>query len=544
MKNSVIILAILFIYSLAIFGQDPLQSDRIILKLKNDTANPGKSLCEQNLTGNKKIDSLNKIFRFITIKKQSLGRKSNKHIYIIQFPEGTNLKHVIDEYYKTGEIEYAEPDYPGTLGAAPGVTPDDYYYYLQWALKNDGTFPLAPSVTGADMDMENAWDIEQGDSNIIVGIIDTGVKLDHPELEGRIWQNYDEIPDNAIDDDTNGFVDDVRGWDFANSDNDPVDGHGHGTNITGIIGANANNSIGYAGVDWNCKLMIIKAFKDNGSGTQSMWANAVYYAVDNGAKVINMSFGTTNPTMTFQDAITYALDNNVVLVACMMNTNSNTIFYPAGFPGVIAVGSTNPDDTRSHPFPWDPQSGSNFGSHISVVAPGNYIFGLDYQSNTNYSVYYSGTSQATAHVSGLASLLLAQDPDRTPAQIKSIIEATAEDTVGDPVEDTPGWDQYYGYGRINAFNALYLITGINPVNSRHQTSFVFPNPTSGKITIEFLKFAFPGHLSILNLNGQELLQQTIFEPKTQIDINSLPSGVYFVRLTNDSAVEVCKMVKY
>jgi len=543
MKNTFIILTILLLSWISTFGQDHLQTDRIILKLKSDAVNPDKLFCEKNLTGNNKIDSLNKIFRFITIKKQSLGRKSNKYIYIIQFPDGTDLKQVIDKYYTTGEIAYAEPDYKGTLGGVSGTKPDDQYYYRQWALNNDGTFPLSPSKAGADMEMENAWNIELGDSNIVVAFIDTGVKFTHPELAGRTWHNYNEIPGNGIDDDTNGYIDDVKGWDFAYSDNDPTDGHGHGTNVAGIVGANGNNSIGLAGVDWNCKLMILKAFDDYGGGSQSMWASAVYYAVDNGARVINMSFGTTNPTTTFQDAIKYAFNNNVVLVACMMNTNSNTVFFPAGFPGVIAVGSTNPDDTRSHPFPWGSTSGSNFGSHISVVAPGNYIFSLDYQSNTNYSVYYSGTSQATAHVSGLASLLLAQDPGRTPAQVKSIIEITAEDTVGDPVEDTPGWDQYYGYGRINAFNALYLITGINPVNSRNQSSFVFPNPTSGKITIEFYKFAFPGHLSILNLNGQELLRNAIFDPETKLDISNLPSGIYIYRINNGKEVISGTLVK-
>lgn len=301
--------------------------------------------------------------------------------------------------------------------------------------------------------MENAWSIEQGDSNIVVTIIDSGTKLDHPEFTGRIWTNYHEIPNNGIDDDGNGYIDDVKGWDFANSDNDPMDDNGHGTNVAGIIGANGNNSIGYAGADWYCKLMILKGLDNNNYGYYSWWTEAIYYAVDNGAKVINMSLGGNSFSTTLQNAVTYALNNNVVVVVCMMNTNSNTVYYPAGFTGVIAVGSTNSNDTRSNPFFWSPTSGSNYGSHISVVAPGNYIYGLNYQSNTKYGSYWGGTSQATPHVSGLASLLLAQNPSRTPAQIKSTIETTAEDQVGNSSEDTPGWDIYFGHGRINAFNA-------------------------------------------------------------------------------------------
>ena len=455
MKNIIFILAMLLMNSVATYGQNFNGTNRIIFKLKNEFQDSVKSLRKQKSIGNNRIDSVTQRFHAVKVINQSTGKKSNQNIHIIQFPEGTNIQQVIDAYYKTGIIEYAEPDYVGSGGGMP----NDQYYFRQWGLKNDGTFSLLPSTPGADIDMEKAWDIEQGDSNIVVAIIDSGVKLDHPELAGRIWNNYNEIPDNGIDDDGNGYVDDVQGWDFANSDMNPTDDYGHGTNVAGIIGANGNNSIGYAGVDWNCKLMILKALDNNNYGFYSWWASAIYYAVDNGAKVINMSLGGSSTSSTLKNAIKYAINNGVVVVACMMNTNSNTIFYPAGFSGVIAVGSTDPDDTRSNPFFWSSTSGSNFGSHISVVAPGNYIYGLNYQSNTNYNSYWGGTSQATPYVTGLASLLLAQDPTRTPAQIKSIIEATAEDQVGNPSEDTPGWDQYFGYGRINAFNALSVNLG-------------------------------------------------------------------------------------
>ena len=430
----------------------PENTKQIILKLKNKIL-LNKSFYTQEITGNNKVDSITQKFNPIKIKKQSLGKKSKQHIFIITFPIGTNVQQVIDEYYNTGEIEYAEPDYKGS-GGGETVTPNDQHYLRQWGLKNNGTFSLSPSIAGADIDMEKAWNIEQGDSNIVVGIIDSGTKLDHPEFTNRIWINYNEIPLNGLDDDSNGYVDDVRGYDFANSDNNPTDDDGHGTNVAGIIGANGNNSIGYAGVDWNCKLMILKGLDNTGSGLYSWWADAIYYAVDNGAKVINMSIGGFDTSITLKNAVLYATDNNVVIVVAMGNENSNTVNYPAAYTGVIAVGSTNSNDTRSKPFFWDKKSGSNFGSHISVVAPGNYIYGLDYKLNTNYGTYYGGTSQAAPYVTGLVSLLLAQNPNRTPAQIKSIIETTAEDTVGNPNEDTLGWDQYYGHGRINAFKAL------------------------------------------------------------------------------------------
>jgi subtilisin family serine protease len=134
-----------------------------------------------------------------------------------------------------------------------------------------------------------------------------------------------------------------------------------------------------------------------------------------------------------------------------MNANTDTAYYPAACRHVIAVGATNPDDTRSAPFFWDKSSGSNYGKHITVVAPGNFIYGIDPEG---YDTYWGGTSQAAPYVSGLAALLIAQDPSRTADEIIDIIKNTADDGVGNPSEDKPGWDQYYGYGRINAYKAL------------------------------------------------------------------------------------------
>ena len=531
MKQKIYTLAIILFCSIVTFGQNPDQTDQVVLKLKKEATSLNKSFCNQKIIGNNKLDSNSKKYNAIKIKKQSTGRKSKQHIYIIRFQQGTNIQQVIDEYYKTGEIEYAEPDHKGSGGGTQSITPNDQYYFRQWGLKNDGTFSLSPSISGADIDMENAWDIEQGDTNIIVGIIDSGTKLDHPEFTSRIWINYSEIPNNGIDDDNNGYIDDVKGWDFVNSDNNPTDDHGHGTNVASIIGANGNNSIGYAGVDWNCKLMTLKGLDNNNLGYYSWWADAIYYGVDNGANVINMSLGGTSTSTTLQNAVNYALNNNVVVVVCMMNTNSNTVYYPAGFTGVIAVGSTNSNDTRSNSFFWSSTSGSNYGSHISVVAPGNYIYGFNYQSNTNYGSYWGGTSQAAPHVSGLASLLLAQNPSRTPAQIKSIIETTAEDQVGTISEDTPGWDQYYGHGRINAFNALSTgVTSISTLDFHNETVLIFPNPTSQNFTVTFPLAT--KQIQILNSLGQSLLIRNVTD-QTKNDFQLTDNGIYFIQISTD-----------
>jgi subtilisin family serine protease len=226
----------------------------------------------------------------------------------------------------------------------------------------------------------------------------------------------------------------------------------------------------------------------------------------------------------------------------MMNTNSNTVFYPAAYPGVIAVGSTNPDDKRSHPFFWNPASGSNYGLHISVVAPGNYIYGLDYQSNSQYGFYWGGTSQATPHVCGLTALLLAQNPELTPAQIKTLLQSTAEDQVGDPAEDTPGWDQYYGYGRINAHNALLQLSDVSEKDKKAQNFVVYPNPNKGVMNLNLLNA--PGNnsvVTIINSLGQTVYQNEIKDPISTIYISRVP-GIYFIKVKQGTAEQSTKIL--
>jgi thermitase len=522
---------------LAIAGKSN-PTNRIILKLKKEIP-LGKSLFYYEVFENEKLYNVSDKFHFIKIEKYSLGKKSKQHIFVAHFPICIKLQEVINAYYATGEIEYAEPDFIGSTAGFQSAVPNDQNYYRQWGLKNNGTFSQSTAIAGADIDMENAWNIEQGDSSTIVGIIDSGNKLDHPEFSGRIWLNYDEIPNNGLDDDNNGYIDDIKGWDFANNDNNPTDDYGHGTNVAGIIGANANNTIGFAGVDWNCKLMILKGLDNNNSGFYSWWSSAIYYAVDNGAKVINMSLGGISNSTTLQAAVNYALNNNVVVVVSMMNANSNAPFYPAAFPGVIAVGSTNANDNRTNPFFWSATSGSCYGSHISVVAPGNFIYGLDYQSNTNFNNYWGGTSQAAPHVAGLAALLLAQDSTRTPTQIKSIIESTSEDQVGNPIEDILGWDQYYGYGRINAFNALSLILKTNDITKQNVSVSLFPNPAHDSFTAVFPSST--RQIQIFNAFGQ-LLQEKNTAQLTSQKFQLKDNGIYYIQFKMDGSTITKKII--
>lgn len=469
---------------------------------------------------------------------------------LIKFDGPLDIKATKLALEKSGKFIYVEFNYIGYGSGATtlnGVLPNDAHFDRQWGLLNDGSFTLSDAQADADIDMEDAWEIEQGDPSVLVAILDSGLKLDHPEFEGRIWQNPADPPGNG-DGDINGLMDDFRGWDFANDDNDPSDDIGHGTNIAGIFGANGNNDIGYAGMDWHCTIMPLKILDHNNSGFYSWWISAIYYAVEHGAKVLNMSVGGQSFSKAMKEAVDFAYQNGVTIAASMGNTNTASPYYPAAYENVIAVGSVNPDDSRSVPFFWDPQSGSNYGDHIDVVAPGNYIFGLDNNSNTNYNGYWGGTSQATGYVTGTISLLLAQNPLLLPDQIRAIIEGSAEDMVGKSSEDTEGWDKYYGHGRINAYEALTMSTTSTNDPVRQDGISISPNPVSDNYL--YVKLAEPGVIitgyRIIGTDGLGNLSMSEISgghERIGIPVHNLPPGNYILIVDADSEQYAIGFVK-
>ena len=438
-------------------GSAQYKTDQLIIQFKVPVQKEPQKLIADKTFGIAELDNILLKYDLIKVQKIIATRELRNRLYVLKFKQSTVIEVVVEELKQLASkipLDFVEPDFIGKSSGVKKVIPNDTYFSYQWSLNNNGSFSMSPAKSGADIDMEEAWALQTGDTGIIVGVLDSGVKIDHPDFAGRIWKNYSETAANGLDDDADGYIDDVNGWNFAYGNNNVMDDEGHGTNVAGIIGAKSNNGLGYTGVDWKCKIMTLKTQDSAGYGYYSAWVSAIYYAVAKGARVLNMSVGGTSSSTAVNNAVSYAIANKVVIVACMMNTNSNTPYYPAKCADVIAVGATNPNDTRCNPFFWSATSGSNYGSHISVVAPGNYIYGPNHKSNTDYSWYWGGTSQATPHVAGLVALLLAQDSTRTPAQLKLVIESTAKDQVGLATEDTPGWDQYYGYGRINAYKAL------------------------------------------------------------------------------------------
>ncbi len=534
----------LFIFSIVLHPAfshlpQPYAENQLILKFKPEQNIDAEASIRYQRFGIDKVDALNQKHHLSQIVRT--GNPHRTDTYLLTFESPQNIPQLAEQYRKTGLFTYVEPNFRGKGAGQKAllpIIPDDAYFERQWGLYNDGTFSLATPVVDADIDMELAWEIEQGSPDITVAILDSGIKLDHPEFNGRIWQNANETI-NGLDDDNNGYVDDLNGWNFAYDNNDPTDDYGHGTNVAGIVGASGNNQIGYAGVDWHCKLMSCKILDENNYGYYSWWAEALYYAVDNGADVINMSIGGESYSGLLQEAIDYAHEHNVIMAASMMNENNDLTFYPAGFANTIAVGATDPDDERSAPFFWSASSGSNYGNHIDVVAPGNYIFGLSYQSNANYNTYWGGTSQATPLVTGLCALLLAQNPNRTADEIREIIRYTAEDQVGNPLEDTPGFDIYHGYGRINAYQALmYLMTQTQNTASAEAKLSIYPNPASSYVYVKIPDQA--STVSITTLTGSELFRRENLPGGQVLEINteSFGKGIYILRLIDRAGTTI------
>ena len=330
---------------------------------------------------------------------------------------------------------------------APAYTPSDPYY-ASYAARY-----LAP------LGVEQAWEITRGSKDIIVAVVDTGVDCDHPDLQGACWVNRDEIPGNGIDDDGNGYVDDVHGWNFALDTPDIQDVHYHGTHVAGIIGARANRE-GVIGIAPQTTLMPIGVFQPQGIGTYFDLIRAILYAVDNGAHVINLSLGATSYGLGEAAAVRYAEEHRVTVIAAAGNLGLNRYFFPAAHPSVLAVAAL---DVRGKVA-----SFSNYGDYIDVAAPGVSV--ISTIPGGRYGML-SGTSMAAPHVSGLAALLLSRDPSLSPLEIRSIITRTADDQVGPTTVDTPGWDPHYGYGRINVSRA---VTTTHPTSAPPQRPSLAP----------------------------------------------------------------------
>lgn len=351
-------------------------------------------------------------------------------VYVLEYTSDVSVLKVVNELAGSGVVEYAQPwfiDQPlhdlQTL-----FIPNDTSLYLQWYLTKIGALQL--------------WDSTQGDTTVVIAIVDGGTNFSHPDLMANVYFNYAD-PINGIDDDNDGYVDNFRGWDVGDNDNDPqyigLYNSAHGTSMCSVAAASTNNVTSMAGVGFNCRYMPVKIVN-----TASGWIAGypgIVYAADHGAHIISCSWGGTIPGPYGQDVIRYAAVNkNCQIIAAAGNSNNSTPFYPASYEYVIGVGGTKSDDIKS--------SNSSFYDYVDVSAPGQNIYNV-YANGYGYG---NGTSDACALTSGSTGLLLSYFDTLQPQQVGARLLQTA--LLIDTIPANTAYTGKLGYGRIDVYRAI------------------------------------------------------------------------------------------
>ncbi len=340
----------------------------------------------------------------------SLGMEVQKHfseidVYSVRLEDVSRFKESIEGM--SDQIAYIERDAQVRALAVP----------------NDELWRTQVNLARAQL--ESAWDLATGSASIVIGVSDSGVALDHPDLKNRIWTNPREVPGNGVDDDGNGYVDDVHGWDMVGNDPDPNDENKHGTHVAGIIGAEANNGIGISGVNWDVRIMPVRFLDRSGSGSNSGGVETILYAANNGARVLNCSWGGSEFSQAIEDAIKYAYSKGTLVIAAAGNDGQDSDYrplYPAAYAhaGVLSVASSDRVGGLSN-F-------SNYGRFsVDVVAPGSQI--LSSVLNGGYA-RLSGTSMASPVVSGIAGLILSRRPNLGVQELRNALINAVYQRVG------------------------------------------------------------------------------------------------------------------
>ena len=457
----------------------------------------------------------------------------------------------------TGAVRAACPNYRFSIFPS---TPDDLYLIYQWYVDDSGY---------ADIGLPFAWDVERGDSSVVIAIVDTGVDTGHPDLATKIWHNPAEIPGNAFDDDGNGLVDDFEGWDFAMGDNDPnpeqtadssgIDVGFHGTFCAGIAAAATNNADGIAGASWNCRIMPLKVSHPDSGITSDALAGAITYAADQGASVISMSFGGPgDPGVPefFQALVDLATQSGALCVASAGNDGDSVRVYPAACENVLAVAATDFDNARA--------AFSNWGPWVDIAAPGDlmwsticrnyefseldqlfYVFLFNWDTVNPY-MYGSGTSFAGPLVAGVAGLVRSRYPTLTPSLVADYLVFTG---------DAVSYDLPIGR-KINAFRAVQMDPTAVATSPRSPDLAIVratPNPVVGAGSIQF-NLAAGGRvrLSLFDAAGRRVrsLVDGAFAAGPHVapwDGRSdqgtpLSAGVYFARLEGPEGIATAKVV--
>lgn len=388
-----------------------------------------------------------------SLRKSALGLEIKKNMnliagdFVLVKSNQKSIQKLIEELKALPEVAYAEPNF---IYKAISTTTSDPMYEKLWGLKNTGTnepnkegnYSGVQGTPGADVNAEKAWQITKGSKNVVIAIIDTGIDYSHPDLVENIWTNPKEIAGNMIDDDGNGYVDDIHGWNAFAKNGNPMDGNAHGTHCAGTIGASHDNNVGVAGVMSEVQMMAVKFLSDQGSGSLADAIDAINYATKMNVDLMSNSWGGGGFSQALEDSIKAANDRGILFVAAAGNSSTNndsSPHYPSNYQvnNVISVAAHTVSDNLA--------SFSCFGKRtVHVAAPGHNI--LSTVPGNKYAVY-SGTSMATPHVSGVLGLLLSKEGRLPVEEVRNRLMATTV-PVGTYRKKT------ISGGRVDAYNLL------------------------------------------------------------------------------------------
>ncbi|UCE99611.1 MAG: S8 family serine peptidase [Planctomycetota bacterium] len=438
---------------------------------------------------------------------------------LVKLQKGMKIKTSLVSLNNSEDILYAEPDYAIKLESDDQLFPNDPYFPSQWALHNTGQ---SGGVAEADVNGPEAWSIRTDCSTVIVAVLDTGIDYTHQDLASNMWINEAEFNGTpGVDDDGNGYIDDIYGYDFSDNDSDPMDYHYHGTHVAGTIGAIGDNTTGVTGVCWDAKVMSLKVFPNRGDvGFISDVIEAIQYAKDKGAKVLSNSWGGGAYSQSLKDAIEAANTAGMLFIASAGNNGRNCDLephYPSSHncDNVIAVMSTDKYDNRS--------SFSNYGpTSVDLGAPGSSV--LSCEPGNRYQEL-SGTSMSTPHVSGACALIWSAGPALSHLDVKDIIL----DTV-DQIPSLAGL--CVSHGRLNLHKA---IAGVSTWLDFDPPSGVIPPDDINDVSVFFDGNQAPG-----TYEGEILISSNDpFTPDMNIPVTLHVQPVdYFTELFNDNPVDM------
>ena len=497
-------------------------SNRVIVvrQIESPELATGNSIKGTAVTGVESIDIICRSYGVLGVERYYRGKLTKEplrelasRMYIFNLADGIDASAVAADLALDRHIKSAE------LQAIPQLfyVPNDPEIHRQWYLEKIQAF--------------TAWDFVRGDAtrHSIIAVIDAGINYNHSDLYGNIWYNEDEQL-NGEDDDENGFIDDIQGWDFAEEDNDPEEIFEHGSGVAACISEATDNGVMGAGIGFSCQLMNLKGISDHANLVEAYMP--MFYAAENGAQVINCSWGIPVYREYEQDIINAVWDAGVLIIAAGGSVGT-MLEYPAAYDNVMAVSATDQNDHRA-PF-------APYGEHIDICAPG---VDIAIPWGDDFSIL-SGTSFSAGMVAGLAGLVATLYPQFTNQQIQQLIEDAA-----DPIDDlNPSYEGLLGAGRINAANCMMTAIDDDPILPQHDRLLgSYPNPFNAQTQIRYeLSKSADVSITIYDIMGRRVQSVTIGyqEPGLHFytwDAGGLASGIYFAKLQNGEATDVVRMV--